>query len=195
MCGGGRGGALAAIRPAFARCSRTERRWKSWRIAVSVGDGDLDATFLTIPRRWSIASVSQPPSVSTTRGTKDTPFARQGWKCFLILLDFIAVMAAPAVDDDRGSADWLRGEVTAMSKAVCLPLQFGRKTSPGRDWEFATNLASGTGERPACFAASWIASRITSCRCIRSYSVAQMIVWSPKMSESLPQAGHWCGKL
>ena len=46
MCGGGRGGALAAIRPAFARCSRTERRWKSWRIAVSVGDGDLDAAFL-----------------------------------------------------------------------------------------------------------------------------------------------------
>ena len=192
MWGGGRGGALAAISPALARCNNTDRRWKSWRMVVSVGKGDREEARLAMARRWSMASESQPPSVSTTRGTNVTPFDWHGRKCLVILRDFIIWIAAPGVDEDWGRADWLRGDVTATSKAVWRLRQFGRKMSPGRDWEFAINLASETGERPACLAMSYIASRMMSWRWIRSYSEAHVIVWSPNASESLPQAGHWC---
>ena len=179
MCGGGKGGALAAISPALARCNKTDKRWKNWRIVVSFGEGEREAARFAMARRWSIASESHPPSVSTTNGTNVIPFDWHGRKWLFNFLDFICWIAAPGVEEDWGRADWLRGDVTATSKAVCRLRQLGRKMSPGRDWEFAINLASGTGERPACLATSCIASRMMSWRWIRSYSEAHVIVWSP----------------
>ena len=70
MCGGGKGGALAAISPALARCNKTDKRWKNWRIVVSFGEGEREAARFAMALRWSIASESHPPSVSTTNGMK-----------------------------------------------------------------------------------------------------------------------------
>ena len=170
ICGGGGGGARAAIRPAFARCRRTDSLWKSWRDAVSDCDGEWAADCFAMARKWKMASPSQPPRVSTTSGIKATPFIWHGRKCLFILTDFMAAIAAPGDLWDWGRAVWLSGEVTAISKAVCLPRQFCKKMSPGQDWELATTRASFTGERPACFADSKIASQIISWRWIRSSS-------------------------
>ena len=58
-------------------------------------------------------------------------------------------MAAPASLEARGRADWLRGEVTATSKAVWRLRQLGRNMSPGRlELPEMRARASLTGERP-----------------------------------------------
>ena len=97
MCGGGGGGALEAINPAFARCNKTESLWNSCRQTNSACVGDREADCLAMALRWKIASWSQPPSVSTTRGMKATPLTWQGRECLLSLWDFIMANAAPGV--------------------------------------------------------------------------------------------------
>ena len=74
MCGGGKGGARVAMREALARWRITESLWKKCLVRLADRSLDLWDAISEILERWKDASLSQPPSVSTTSGMKDIPF-------------------------------------------------------------------------------------------------------------------------
>ena len=124
--GGGGAGALAAMSPALARCRRAESLWKKWLITLEAPREEREEVCFAMAWRWWTASESQPPRVSTTSGTKFTPLVWHARKCLFILEAFIDSIAALASLEARGRAVWLRGEVTATSKAGWRPCQLGK---------------------------------------------------------------------
>ena len=120
-------------RAAFPRWSATERRWKKCFISTASSFPRRLAECRPSFFRSLTASASQPPKVSTTRGLKAMPWARQfsKWARFFEALR-ISMAAA-----GESAARWMMascvGETTLTSKANFPPsIQFSMNTSAGR---------------------------------------------------------------
>ena len=122
---------------------------------TDAGFPDLAAALLDRSlRKWSV-SLSMPPNVSNTTGTKRMPFLEQAAACLAFLRAFMASMAAAVFLPAEGRIELPRGEVIAMSTAVGLPLSDGIKMSPGLwFWSGIRLRFSKIGDKPACLAIS-----------------------------------------
>ena len=84
--GAGGGGARVAIKDEFARWSKMDSRWKKCLFTSPALLLDRWADISAILVKWKDASLSQPPKVSTTSGTKVITWRRHEWKCLPILV-------------------------------------------------------------------------------------------------------------
>ena len=110
--------------------------WNRWRVVSDGGTPSRWPNLRPILDRVTTARSLQPPRVSVTRGTKETPTAWQEALCEAIFLSSPIDKAWPWVDAAPCRVSCCIVEITETSRAAGRPRsQLGRKISAGRDWE------------------------------------------------------------
>ena len=144
-------GFLETTKVALSRINKTESRPN--RCLTTSFSSCPPALAMACPNflMRAMADSCQPPNVSTTRGWKTIPSAKQASPYFLHFWECLCWRAYPG-SAQALSMNWAwRGLTTATSQAQCLPpAKKGRRTSAGRSSTPGRRaLSSRSGAREA----------------------------------------------